>query len=1146
MKMKLGINATGLYPGKVGGAEQYMRNILNELAKYPEIEVYLFLNETAIMTFEETERQKLVWIDMNYNHIAQFKGYITLFKIDVWFCPLFHLIPEDCGIPNITTIFDIQQEYFPENFDKKVLKERKRLTDGTVANTDLILTISEYSKKTLMEKYGLPEEKIKVTYLDADSSFDKPIDPYVLADIRADLPEEFILFPANMWPHKNHINLIKGFAIAKKRQDIPLRLVFTGARERESTQIGEVIEASGLRDQIKYLGYLPQEHMRYIYRCATMLAFPSLFEGFGIPLVEAMASDLPIICSTSSCVPEIAGDAAVLFDGKSPEEIADAILKVYNDRELRNDLIQKGRRRRGLFSWEECAKETISYIQKMYVPRKQQESRLSRHPKVSIITPSYNQGPFIRDTIESVLNQTYDNIEYIVMDGGSTDETVSILKEYGDRIIWISEKDKGQADAVNKGIAVATGEIIGWLNSDDTYYPDAVEKAVEALLSHPEYDMIYGEGDYINREGLVIENYNTKMFDYEELANECFICQPTAFFTKEIVDKVGGLRAELQLCMDYELWMRIGKAGKILYIPERMATSRMYEENKTLSRRGEVYVECCREIKRYYGYVPHSWLVGYATYISDSHPQLKRRYYYLFLFLRYNYLHPKYFFKLLKHYVRLRKQAKKPPAISDTPPLEGKFADGWVSKQYTIAIMCCGDENELEIKGRHLLPFPEPLVITVEALGKRHHFCIKEHGEFQLKMRFEASRHGVCPVTISANQVLIPSEHGQNSDTRQLSVIIDSVFFRKAKPERPLVSIITPSYNQAEFIRDTIESVLNQGYENLEYIVIDGGSTDGTLDILKEYEGRLKYISEPDNGQSDAINKGFHMASGKIVAWLNSDDVYEPGCIEKAVSAFNDNPNAALVYGNGYIIDRAGTKLESFRYCRDFSLWALIHIWDYIMQPATFFRMEDLKAVGYLDESLNWTMDWDLWIKLALIKDVVYLPDHLACSREYGETKTSTGMQKRIDEILGLMRRVSGEEMPYGFEIYYCSDQLARYQLTDERRDEVVHRLEKLLLLQPAPDTDGRCTREANFMVRPYRVYGAIEVEITEDCEIPIDFYCQGELLAKRIFSQGITRVKLPLKAREDCTMIRAEIHSEAIDNIGNQKDSWVKMRLVE
>ena len=127
---------------------------------------------------------------------------------------------------------------------------------------------------------------------------------------------------------------------------------------------------------------------------------------------------------------------------------------------------------------------------------------------------------------------------------------------------------------------------------------------------------------------------------------------------------------------------------------------------------------------------------------------------------------------------------------------------------------------------------------------------------------------------------------------------------------KPLVTIITPSYNQGRFIRETIESVLNQDYENIEYIIVDGQSTDETLKIIKQYNGKLSYISEKDNGQSDAINKGFKMAHGEIVAWLNSDDVYEPGCIKRAVREFEKNSRLGLIYGDGYILDEQGMIRE--------------------------------------------------------------------------------------------------------------------------------------------------------------------------------------------------------------------------------------------
>jgi len=238
---------------------------------------------------------------------------------------------------------------------------------------------------------------------------------------------------------------------------------------------------------------------------------------------------------------------------------------------------------------------------------------------------------------------------------------------------------------------------------------------------------------------------------------------------------------------------------------------------------------------------------------------------------------------------------------------------------------------------------------------------------------------------------------------------------------KPLVSIITPSYNQGRFIRDTIESVLNQDYENIEYIIIDGGSTDDTLSIIKEYKGQLSYVSEKDNGQSDAINKGFKRATGEIVAWLNSDDVYEPGCISKVVQEFEKEEKLGLLYGDGYIIDENNNKIKVFEYTQEFDFWKLINFWDYIMQPATFFRRSMLEKVGYLDVNLHYCMDWDLWIKLASISDVKYLKDVLACSREYGDTKTSTGGDRRLEEIYKLLRKYSNKSNPIGIKSYKAS-----------------------------------------------------------------------------------------------------------------------------
>lgn len=245
--------------------------------------------------------------------------------------------------------------------------------------------------------------------------------------------------------------------------------------------------------------------------------------------------------------------------------------------------------------------------------------------------------------------------------------------------------------------------------------------------------------------------------------------------------------------------------------------------------------------------------------------------------------------------------------------------------------------------------------------------------------------------------------------------------------EFPLVTIVTPSYNQGKFIRRTIESVLSQEYENLEYLVIDGGSTDDTLDILKEYQGRLKYISEKDNGQSDAINKGFQMARGEIVAWLNSDDTYEPGCIKRAVEELLEDEKIGLVYADGYITDEEDHKLKVFEYTQEFDFWKLTNFWDYIMQPAAFFRACFLRQIGYLNIDLKYCMDWDLWIRLATVSEVKYVPELWACSREYGETKTSTGGKERLAEITSLLQKYSGKREPLGVVSYRASTRYGKY-----------------------------------------------------------------------------------------------------------------------
>ena len=232
--------------------------------------------------------------------------------------------------------------------------------------------------------------------------------------------------------------------------------------------------------------------------------------------------------------------------------------------------------------------------------------------KITVVTPSYNQGEFIKRTIDSVLSQGIEDLEYIVMDGGSSDETVDILKSYGDKIIWKSEKDKGQTDAVNKGIRESHGEIIGWLNSDDVYYPGAIKKVLDFFEKNPEINIVYGNANHIRKDDSIIGEYSTEDFDYERLTDICFICQPALFFRKKIVDKYGYLDDTLQYCMDYEYWLRLGKSEKFYRLNELLAGSRLYAENKTLSSRIKVHEEILAMQEKKWRKATKKWVYGLA------------------------------------------------------------------------------------------------------------------------------------------------------------------------------------------------------------------------------------------------------------------------------------------------------------------------------------------------------------------------------------------------------------------------------------------------------------------------------------------------------------------------------------------------------
>jgi glycosyltransferase involved in cell wall biosynthesis len=246
---------------------------------------------------------------------------------------------------------------------------------------------------------------------------------------------------------------------------------------------------------------------------------------------------------------------------------------------------------------------------------------VSDAPLVSVVTPSLNQGRFIEETIRSVLEQDYPRVEYVVVDGGSTDETLAILRRHPS-VRWVSEPDRGQADAIAKGFRISSGEILAWLNSDDLYLPGAISAAVEAFRRE-RCGLVYGAWRQIDELGETIRDVPVKPWDYPMLLERAnFVAQPAAFFTREAYETVGGIDARYRYAMDLDLWMRIGARYPVGRVERTLAAFRIHPESKSVAQYDAFAREVVRASRRSGGRLLSPYYLDF--YLPRGRPWLYR------------------------------------------------------------------------------------------------------------------------------------------------------------------------------------------------------------------------------------------------------------------------------------------------------------------------------------------------------------------------------------------------------------------------------------------------------------------------------------------------------------------------------------------
>jgi glycosyltransferase involved in cell wall biosynthesis len=380
--MKIGLNATAFQPGKMGGMETYFRNLLISLQEVDNENDYSllcdshYIKELAITNphFKAVPcnftKPSLGWflrgVVRNATKFDILCPVMNRFDADVILHPFSYLNPLKTTTPSILTFHDMQHEFFPEYFSPYEKKIRKAFYRPSPARATRIIAISQHAKSCLVEKYGINSGKIDVIYNGYNPAFKILGDPAGLEEVRLKygLDRPFMYYPAATWPHKNHKTLLAALKIMKERYRFDGQLVLTGiAMQAHDKILGEVVQL-GLEDEVKVLGYLPYADLPHVYNLARLLVFPSRFEGFGIPPVEAMACGCPVACSNVTSIPEVVGNAGVYFDPLSAEDIAEKTWKLWTDETMRKGVIKAGLKRVKLFTWDEAARKTMNVFQK--------------------------------------------------------------------------------------------------------------------------------------------------------------------------------------------------------------------------------------------------------------------------------------------------------------------------------------------------------------------------------------------------------------------------------------------------------------------------------------------------------------------------------------------------------------------------------------------------------------------------------------------------------------------------------------------------------------------------------------------------------------------------------------------------------------
>ncbi len=403
-------------------------------------------------------------------------------RFDVFFCPLNCLAPDLLDRPTVATLADVQERFFPHYFTPLELRTRVEFYPHTAHAATVLLTISDFSKNTICSAFGVSPDKVVVTPLSpalVESDADGPTDP-------SPLPDHYFFYPANLYPHKNHVLLLDALRRLRDR-GLDCACVLTGRPVQPGIDIQKEIAARGLEERVKWLGHVSPAVLRLLYENAVALAFPSRFEGFGLPLVEAMACGCPVVATPAASIPETAGDAALLVP-ETVEDFADDLQRISTDSDLRADLISRGRRRATQFTAERVAEQTLDAIDLAVARFARPRSSGCDVPAVSYVVRPRRGGRGLIATLASLACEATESDEVVILaapgDIGRDAETLSV--NLG-TVRFVPD-----ARALGGWMNVVRRDIVCYLHESDRLAEGATAAVLSAFSERPDAEAVVG------------------------------------------------------------------------------------------------------------------------------------------------------------------------------------------------------------------------------------------------------------------------------------------------------------------------------------------------------------------------------------------------------------------------------------------------------------------------------------------------------------------------------------------------------------------------------------------------------------------------------------------------------------------------------